>query len=350
MTAEAARRSFWSETEFLAIADNQGKYSFSNVPLEPGVNTFTARSTLGTVERDFTRRIIRDREPTLASPIANFSVPMNSPTTIFNLPTIFSDADVNTLVRFTTSSGAFDVELFDQLAPNTVANFISYFSRYGTTIFHRNTGNVLQGGQFAFDVDQGDSSLTPIDADPAIGGEPGMSNQVGTIAMAPAQSNATQQQNQFFFNLVDNSGGTPNFDTVNGGITAFGGAARQRLTGHQRIGGDPGPGPGRRFLADPAAELSGPARRGFPHRLVGAEYGVNQRCCGDSQRGPAQRRRPGVFGGQQFKPESGGADHHGRPAAAELYRGSDGDATIVIRATDAEGHFIEASFTVTVTA
>src|SRR5690606_4869441 len=37
---------------------------------------------------------------------------------------------VGTVVRFTTSLGNVDVELLDEDAPNTVANFMSYFEDY----------------------------------------------------------------------------------------------------------------------------------------------------------------------------------------------------------------------------
>src|SRR5215510_11080111 len=54
-----------------------------------------------------------------------------------------------TYARFETSMGNFSVELFDQQAPNTVANFIKLTEKnfYDGVIFHRVIDNfMIQGG------------------------------------------------------------------------------------------------------------------------------------------------------------------------------------------------------------
>ena len=52
-------------------------------------------------------------------------------------------------VRMQTDLGAIDIELFDTVAPQTVANFMSYVNDgdYDGTFFHRSIpGFVVQGG------------------------------------------------------------------------------------------------------------------------------------------------------------------------------------------------------------
>src|SRR4029077_6359102 len=132
--------------------------------------------------------------------------------------------DVNSLVRFTTAAGTFDVELFDQQTPLTVANFLNYISsgRYQNSIFHRSIHDfVLQGGGFQFAAGT-PSHLNPITTDPAVTNEPGISNLLGTISMAKMDGLPNSATSQFFFNLSDNSRGTAALDTQNGGFTAFG--------------------------------------------------------------------------------------------------------------------------------
>ena len=58
-------------------------------------------------------------------------------------------ADQTTQVRVTTSLGAFVIEVFDDRAPITAANFLRYVREgfYSNTLFHRVVANfVVQGG------------------------------------------------------------------------------------------------------------------------------------------------------------------------------------------------------------
>ena len=98
--------------------------------LTSGPNTFKVTAT-GTNNQQLTANltIIRDNAPTVAQAISNFSVATNAGPSTFNLPTVFSDQDVNTLVEFTTNRGTFDVELFNQQVGTTVANFLKYVTR-----------------------------------------------------------------------------------------------------------------------------------------------------------------------------------------------------------------------------
>ena len=124
-----------------------------------------------------------------------------------------------TIVQFQTSLGEFEVNLYDQGTPETVANFLAYMeaNTYSNTIMHRLVpGFVIQGGAYAFDendaIKTSDALWSPIN-------EPVYSNVKGTIAMAKLPNDQNSATNQWFINLADNSA---NLDTQNGGFTVFG--------------------------------------------------------------------------------------------------------------------------------
>lgn len=124
-----------------------------------------------------------------------------------------------TIVRIATSVGDYSIELFDQEAPITVENFLSYVRNgdYNQTYFHRVVDDfVVQGGGYRFELFVG-----PIDvaSKEPIKNEFGASNSVGTVAMAKFDGNPDSATNQWFVNVADNSG---NLDTSNGGFTVFG--------------------------------------------------------------------------------------------------------------------------------
>ena len=117
-------------------------------------------------------------------------------------------------VRFNTTFGEFEVELFDLAAPNTVANFLNYVSDgdYQDSIVHRSVPDfVIQGGGFYPDASR-------IPADPPIVNESSFSNLRGTISMATLGGDPDSATSQWFINLVDN----PFLDTQGGGFTVFG--------------------------------------------------------------------------------------------------------------------------------
>jgi len=129
---------------------------------------------------------------------------------------------VRTIVRFTTTLGTMDVELFGGRTPLTVANFLNYANAgsWDNTFFHRSArlgnGNpfVIQGDGF-----NADTQLTSIPQNPPVLNEPGISNTRGTIAVAKLGGDPNSGTNQWFFNLGDNSGILNN---QNGGFTVFG--------------------------------------------------------------------------------------------------------------------------------
>jgi cyclophilin family peptidyl-prolyl cis-trans isomerase len=106
------------------------------------------------------------------------------------------------MVTLNTTHGAITLELFENEAPLTVANFLSYVDDgfFDGTIFHRVIpGFMIQGGGLTEDLEQKDTR-------PAIKNEAdnGLSNERGTVAMARTQivDSATAQ---FFINLSDNT-------------------------------------------------------------------------------------------------------------------------------------------------
>ena len=122
-------------------------------------------------------------------------------------------AVAGTKVSIETSMGNIVVELEDEKAPVTVANFLSYVDSgfYTGTIFHRVIdGFMIQGGGFTTDVRRKQTKASiPLEA--------GLSNTRGTIAMARSQ-NPNSASSQFFINLVDNT----QLDTYGGGYAVFG--------------------------------------------------------------------------------------------------------------------------------
>ena len=131
-------------------------------------------------------------------------------------------------VRFDTSFGAFDVDLFEEDAPGHVANFLAYVDAgdYDGSIFHRAAETadggefVVQGGAFRFEGTPVSSpfDLADITNRGPIDNEFGASNTRGTLALARVGGQENSGSNQFFFNLQDN----PFLDSVDGGFTVFG--------------------------------------------------------------------------------------------------------------------------------
>ena len=130
-------------------------------------------------------------------------------------------AQTNTNVTFETNLGNIEVELFDDTAPLSVANFLGYVSRgdYVETIFHRSI--LTQGPGDPFGIIQGGGfrdDFSAIQTQPAVPNEFSASNVTGTLAYART-SDPDSATSQFFFNTLDNSN---NLDNQTGGFTVFG--------------------------------------------------------------------------------------------------------------------------------
>jgi len=108
----------------------------------------------------------------------------------------------NTMIKIKTNMGDMTVELFDNDAPLTVANFLSYLDdgHYDGTIFHRVIGNfMIQGGGFDKQFKQ-KATKAPVKNE----ADNGLKNDRGTLAMARTGviDSATCQ---FFINVNDNA-------------------------------------------------------------------------------------------------------------------------------------------------
>lgn len=139
-----------------------------------------------------------------------------------------SSAFGEVVVRLQTNVGVIDLELFDEAAPITVANFLNYVrdGDFDNSFFHRSSFDsygrrfVLQGGGYTYA--NGVFAEVPKDApivnefDP---NDPTRSNLRGTIAMAKLPSGPNTATAQWFVNLRDNAW---NLDYQNGGFTVFG--------------------------------------------------------------------------------------------------------------------------------
>lgn len=108
---------------------------------------------------------------------------------------------MNPSVIITTSSGTIKVELFEDKAPISVKNFLSYVDDkfYDNTVFHRVIPTfMVQGGGF-------EPGMKQKKAKAAIKNESsnGVANKRGTLAMART-SDPDSATAQFFINVVDN--------------------------------------------------------------------------------------------------------------------------------------------------
>jgi len=117
-------------------------------------------------------------------------------------------AEQTTQVRVTTNLGPFVIEVFNDRAPITSANFLRYVREgfYSNTLFHRVVANfVIQGGGHDATTQQ----LKPTHDNVFNESGNGLQNKRGMVGMArggsPHSGNA-----QFYVNLVDN----PDLDPV----------------------------------------------------------------------------------------------------------------------------------------
>jgi peptidyl-prolyl cis-trans isomerase B (cyclophilin B) len=105
------------------------------------------------------------------------------------------------VVKLTTNFGDITLELYDEKAPITVANFLQYVNNgfYENVIFHRViNGFMIQGGGFDINMKQ-KATLDEIKNE----ADNGLCNDNYTVAMART-SIPDSASSQFFINVADN--------------------------------------------------------------------------------------------------------------------------------------------------
>lgn len=154
--------------------------SFTAPAFAEGANTFTFELTV----RDNTGRSSRD----------SVTITVRNP-------------NARTRVRIETSKGNIVVELEDQKAPITVANFLTYVDEnfYNDLLIHRVVKDfVIQGGGFDRNLSEKEPTHDPIRNE----SDNGLTNDRGSIAMART-SEIDSAQAQFFINLKNNDSLNP---------------------------------------------------------------------------------------------------------------------------------------------
>ncbi len=143
-----------------------------------------------------------------------------------------------TLVEVQTSLGNFFLELEDEAAPNTVANFLNYVRdrRFNNTFVHAAIGGTfIRGGSFSFgDCNQG---AVPIAADLPIAIEDtGLANLSGTIAMRRVEEGVSSVTSEWYINIGDD----PEADLSQGDNVVFGRVIGDGLSTVSTISNAPG--------------------------------------------------------------------------------------------------------------
>ncbi len=113
----------------------------------------------------------------------------------------------NPKVKFATTEGDFVVELYPDLAPKTVDNFLQYVKEkhYDGTIFHRVINDfMVQGGGFDAAYVQKKTRPPVVNEGRDAIAKGGPKNVVGTIAMART-SEPNSATSQFFINVKENT-------------------------------------------------------------------------------------------------------------------------------------------------
>jgi len=140
-------------------------------------------------------------------------------TALLALAGLSAPAQAQPYVCVESSLGNFCIELFDEVAPRTVTNFLKYVTDgdYNNTFIHRSVpGFVIQGGGFRY---TGGTTVVEVPKDAAVPNEFSRSNLRGTLAMAKFGNDPNSATSEWFINLGDNSA---NLDGQNGGFTVFG--------------------------------------------------------------------------------------------------------------------------------
>ena len=105
------------------------------------------------------------------------------------------------MIKLHTNHGVITLNLFEDKAPETVANFKQYVSEghYDNTVFHRVISNfMIQGGGFEPGMKQKTTRATIKNE-----ANNGVANKIGTVAMARTMEPHSASA-QFFINVANN--------------------------------------------------------------------------------------------------------------------------------------------------
>ncbi len=121
-----------------------------------------------------------------------------------------------------TDLGDIEIDLFEEEAPLTVANFLAYLEagEYEQSVIHRSVGGfVIQGGGYRVSYeDEPEGEILAVETFDPVPNEPGISNTRGTIAMAKISGQPNSATSQWYINVGDNT----SLDTEEEGYTVFG--------------------------------------------------------------------------------------------------------------------------------
>ncbi|MCF6354202.1 MAG: putative Ig domain-containing protein [Candidatus Polarisedimenticolaceae bacterium] len=112
--------------------------------------------------------------------------------------------DVTEVVRLQTPWGAIDIELYGNVAPLAVSNFLNYINDgdYTSSIIHHvNPGAYIAGGVIKFD----NGLLVNVPQDAPIANEFKLSNRPHTVAMTHPANDINGATSEWVINLADNS-------------------------------------------------------------------------------------------------------------------------------------------------
>jgi cyclophilin family peptidyl-prolyl cis-trans isomerase len=327
-----------------------GNASFTDVSLASGPNDFFMTATDAAGNTTTAEQVItRNNPPAVTTPLADVTVTQNSPPTVIsNLLDNFTDPNmVNSVVRFDTSLGRFDVELFDQTTPGgqplpatTVANFLNYVNGgdYDNTIVHRSVRvsspanvDVIQGGGFALN-NSGFLNTNHIPTDPPIPDEPAISNTRGTIGMGKTQlpNSATSE---WYINDINNT-------NLDGTFTVFG---QVKGSGMQVVDA---------IAAVPTFNFSG-AFQNIPLRNFTDTANFPQSATADKVVlvNPSLFNRRDILTFSIVGNDNSGLvtpNINGNQLTLTYTQNTTGTAHITVRATDLDGTSVQSTFTVTV--
>jgi cyclophilin family peptidyl-prolyl cis-trans isomerase len=308
-----------------------------------------------------------DSTPTVSTAIANVTATTNGSTQI-DLAGHFSDADfsTHTILQINTTLGSFEVEMFDDTAPQTVQNFLDYVTMglYKNDVFHRldkgangTTPFVLQGGGFTY-VGGTKPALNPVVTLPNVPSEAATtrSNTAGTLAMALSGSDANSGNSQFFINLGNNATTLDPGNTANNpAFTVFAKIVGQTSTTSisnaivNKLTSEPTPFGKSLSSTDVFAQIPLINYKGTRSTFPGDTTASNLEVIKSIKilkRGEALTYS--LVSNQSSTPGLVAVKFQGEHMTLSYAKGASGTATIVVKASDQFGASVTTSFTVTV--